>query len=299
MGKEGEVGKEGVGGGIKTSGEVAEWKKTEPKRYLLEKIALAKKVTDKYKTEYEEVKRRKEAQLKEKEKIKVDILLLQKKLSNGKQKLQLGQLQKASKNTLKRSVNTLLKLPERWDGGKSKDDMLDNMDAEIAIKNRKDEEFLAKLDQERSLQRQKQDSYKARMKKNYINRCRLQKEITQTVLKKLFTENKDYLQSIYDGETFSSRHVAFHQSEKTRQAMFYKLVTEPFSDDQINWTLEVMEDVWVKDAEEKKEVRDYIWKVLMPSFLIKIYADFFGVTQGDAKNMIMETPVSDDSGEEL
>ena len=72
-----------------------------------------------------------------------------------------------------------------------------------------------------------------------------------------------------------------------------------FSDDQINWTLEVMEDVWVKDAEEKKEVRDYIWKVLMPSFLIKIYADFFGVTQGDAKNMIMETPVSDDSGEEL
>ena len=73
------MGKEGVGGGIKTSGEVAEWKKTEPKRYLLEKIALAKKVTNKYKTEYEEVKRRKEAQLKEKEKIKVDILLLQKK----------------------------------------------------------------------------------------------------------------------------------------------------------------------------------------------------------------------------
>ena len=135
------MGKEGVGGGIKTSGEVAEWKKTEPKRYLLEKIALAKKVTNKYKTEYEEVKRRKEAQLKEKEKIKVDILLLQKKLSNGKQKLQLGQLQKASKNTLKRSVNDLLKLPERWDGGKSKDDSLTIWTLKLRLKTGKMKNF--------------------------------------------------------------------------------------------------------------------------------------------------------------
>ena len=284
----------GSSSGIKSSGEVVERKETEPKKYLLEKIGLAKKVTEKYKTEYEEIRRRKEAKLKEKEEIAVDILILKRKLNDGKQKLL-----KASKNTLKRSLSDILKLPERTDGGKSKEDMLDDIDAEIANKNRKSEEFLAQLDQERSLLHQEQQSYKARMKKNFTNRCRLQKELTQTELKKLFIENKDYLQSIYDGETFSSRHVDFHQSEKTRQAMFYKLVTEPFSDDQINWTLEVMEDVWVKDAEDKKDIGEYIWNVMMPEFLIKIYAEFFGVGLVDAKNMIKETPTSDDSGDEL
>ena len=196
-------------------------------------------------------------------------------------------------------MSDLLKLPDRPDGLKTKDEMLDDMDAEIERKNRKDVEISAKLDQELSLQRQKRDSCEARMKKNFVYRSRIQKEITETELKKLFKDNKDFLQSIYTGETFSARHVAFFQSEKTRQAMLYKLVTEPFSDDQINWTLTLMEQVWVKNDKEQKDSRDYMWKVLLPTFLVKIYADFFGVSQVDANKMMKETPVSDDSEEEL
>ena len=224
---------------------------------------------------------------------------MKKKLYDREQKLQLRKKRKSSKRTSKISLSDILKLPDRPDGIKTKDEMLDEMDAEIEKRNRKNDEISAKLDQELSLQRQKRDSCKARMKKNFIYRSRIQNEITETELKKLFSENKDFLQSVYDGVTFSARHQAFHKSETTRQAMLYKLVTEPFSNDQINWTLEVMEEVWVKDAEEQKDVRDYIWKVLMPTFLVKIYADFFGVSQADANKMMKETPVSDDSGEEL
>ena len=229
----------------------------------------------------------------------MDIALLKKKLCDRKQKLQLGQSQKVSKRVLKTSLCDLLKLPDRTDGGKTKDEMLDDIDVDIAKQTKKDEEGFAKMDQEMSLQHQKRDECKSRMKKNFVLRSKLQKDITETELKMLFAENKDFLQSIHDGVTFSARHVAFHKSETTRQALFYNLLTEPFSDDQINWTLEVMEEVWVKDAEEKKDVRDYIWKVLMPTFLIKVYADFFGVSQAVAKIMIKETPLSDDSGEEL
>ena len=229
----------------------------------------------------------------------MDIALLKKKLCDRKQKLQLGQSQKVSKRVLKRSLSDILKLPECSDSGKTKDDMLDILDADIARKNKKDEESLAKMDQELIVQQQKQDICKARKKKNFVNRGRLQKEITETKLKKLFAENKDFLQSIYDGETFCVRHVAFHKSETSRQALFYKLVTEPFSDDQVDWTLELMEQVWLKKAEKQKDMGDYIWKVLMPEFLVKIYANFFGVSQVDAETMIIETPVSDNSEEEL
>ena len=222
---------------------------------------------------------------------------MKKKLCASKQHQR--QAEVASKRVLKRSLSDILKLPECSDTGKTKDDMLDILDADIARKNKKDEESLAKMDQELIVQQQKQDICKARKKKNFVNRGRLQKEITETKLKKLFAENKDFLQSIYDGETFCVRHVAFHKSETSRQALFYKLVTEPFSDDQVDWTLELMEQVWLKKAEKQKDMGDYIWKVLMPEFLVKIYANFFGVSQVDAETMIIETPVSDNSEEEL
>ena len=46
----------------------------EPRKHSLENLALAKKVTAHYKTQYEEVKRRKEAKVKEKEEITVSNL---------------------------------------------------------------------------------------------------------------------------------------------------------------------------------------------------------------------------------
>ena len=47
---------------------------TQHKRSLFEKMALAKEATTLYKTEYEEIKKRKEAKLKEKEEITVSHL---------------------------------------------------------------------------------------------------------------------------------------------------------------------------------------------------------------------------------
>lgn len=228
---------------------------------------------------------------------KVDIARMKKKLCASKQKQR--QTEVASNRVLKRSLSDILKLPDRSKSVKTKDELLDKLDADIARKNKTYEESLAKMDQELIVQQQKKDKCKARMKKNLINKGRLQKEITETKLKKLFAENKDFLQSIYEGETFCVRHVAFHKSETSRQALFYKLVTEPFSDDQVDWTLKLMEQVWLKKAEKHKEMGDYIWKVLMPEFLVKIYANFFGMSQVDAENMIKETPVSDNSEEEL
>ena len=78
---------------------------------------------------------------------------------------------------------------------------------------------------------------------------------------------------------------------RTRQAVYYTMITDPFTDDQLNWTLEEMSKVWMRNKREQMDYNEYVWKVLLPECFIKVYGDKFGVTRAEAQVMIGETPL--------
>ena len=123
------------------------------------------------------------------------------------------------------------------------------------------------------------------------------------------------MEGIWNGSNESARHKAFHQSRRTRHALTYMMITDPFTDgkpnssdfiqftllfsDQLDWTLEEIGKVWMRTKREKFDNRDYVWKVLLSECFIKFYMDWFAVSKQDAEKMIKETPLrneEDDSG---
>ena len=189
-------------------------------------------------------------------------------------------------------IDDLLKLPKRPDnGGKTKDEILDELDVEIRKMQKKYDVDMAKADEEIEGRRKKREERKTRLRENALFRNRLEKELTETEMRSRVQANLGYLQSIHDGLTPSARHKAFHKSVRTREALHYSMITDPFTEDQLNWTLEEMSKVWMRTKREKMDNPEYIWKVLLPECFLKVYADKFGVSRAEAEVMIGETPL--------
>ena len=194
------------------------------------------------------------------------------------------------------SIDELLKLPYcPEDGVKTMDEVLDDLDIEIAERKQKHEEEMAKIDTDIAAEKRRQEERRERMKKNTLLRNRLEVEITESVLRKMFEENREYLKNIETGRVESSRHQAFHKSSRTRHALYYTMITDPFTDNQLEWTLEEMGRVWMKTKREQMDNNEYVWKVLLAECFIKFYMDFFGFDKKEAEKRISETPLRKDS----
>jgi len=189
-------------------------------------------------------------------------------------------------------LDELLKLPERpADGSKTVDEICDEMDKRIAEKQKAHEEEMEKVDKDIEGMKRKRAERKARMKENAKRRNILETKLTEPKLRKLFKQNLEHLQGVWDGQVESSRHNAFHQSTRTRHALYYMMITDPFTDDQLDWTLDEIEKVWMKTKEEHRRNNEYVWKVLLAECFIKFYMDMFQVTKDEAVQMIGETPL--------
>ena len=190
------------------------------------------------------------------------------------------------------SIDELLKLPYcPEDGVKTMDEVLDDLDIEIAERKQKHEEEMAKIDTDIAAEKRRQEERRERMKKNAALRNRLEVEITESVLRKMFEENREYLRNIETGRVESSRHQAFHKSSRTRHALYYTMITDPFTDNQLEWTLEEMGRVWMKTKREQMDNNEYVWKVLLAECFIKFYMDLFGFDKKEAEKRISETPL--------
>ena len=200
------------------------------------------------------------------------------------------------------SIDELLKLPDRpEDGGKTMDEVLDELDIEIAERKKKHEEEMAMIDTDITAEKQRQEERRERMKKNAVLRDRLELEINESILRRMFKENTEYLRNIEAGRVESSRHRAFHKSCRTRQALYYTMITDPFTDDQLEWTLEELGKVWMKTKREQRDNNEYVWKVLLAECFIKFYMDHFGLDKKETEKKISETPLRkavEDSKEE-
>ena len=203
------------------------------------------------------------------------------------------------------SIEELLKLPDRLeDGGKTMDEVLDELDKEIANRQRRHEEEMVKIDTDIATEKKKQEERRERMMRNAVNRDRLEAEVTEVVLRRMFRDNLDYLKKIQSGEFDSSRHKAYHKSCRTRHALYYCMITDPYTDDQLEWTLDEIGQVWMKNKKEEMDNNEYVWKVLLAECFIKLYMDYFNVSKQEAEKRISETPLrktggdSDDSSDD-
>ena len=197
-------------------------------------------------------------------------------------------------------IDELLKLPVcSQERGKSKDETLDDIDRNIRKRELEEQQKSAQQNQESKVKQKRKEDCQARKKKNALLRNRLEKELSRNLLKAAFQKNLSFLQSIRDGVIKSERHTAFHKSESSRQRLFYMMITDPYTDEQVNWTVDEMSKVWMRSKKEHMDNQDYIWKVLLPEFFIKVYCDWFNVDKVEAEKMMKETPLhkKDDSSQ--
>ena len=220
---------------------------------------------------------------------------MKKKISDLKKLRSVKSTEKSS-NNYSGDVDSLLFLPERRDI--DSDVVLDNLDKEILKKNIKYKEDSAKLDGEIKMVQNMKKDYRRRLKENALLRNKLAQEVSNAKLKCMFESNLDYLKSIEKGEIYSARHTDFHKSESARQALLYKMITDPFTEEQVDWVLKELKDIWMKNTEDVKKIADYIWKVLLPECLIKIYSDYFRMSRSEAEKKIKETPLVGESEDE-
>ena len=90
----------------------------------------------------------------------------------------------------------------------------------------------------------------------------------------------------------SSRHTAYQKSGKTRHALYYCMITDPFSDEQLEWTLELIGQIWMRNRKEQLDQNEYVWKVLLAECFIKFYMDHFSMRKDEAEKCIRESPLS-------
>ena len=192
------------------------------------------------------------------------------------------------------TIDELLTLPEKPDDeGKSMDELLDDLDVQIADQKEKHRLQIKKLDADAMIQQKRKEDREVRYAANAINRDLLATELTQPTLRKMFADIRGSLEDIKDGLIESSRHKAFHKSLKTRQALLYTMITHPFTDKQVDWVYEEMASIWLRTKQEHADNNEYIWKVLMPESFIRLYSDFFKLTMKEAEQRIKETPFDD------
>ena len=192
------------------------------------------------------------------------------------------------------TIDELLTLPEKPDDdGKSMDELLDDLDVQIAEQKEKHRLQIKKLDEDAMIQQKRKEDREARYAANAINRDLLATKLTQPILRKMFANIRSDLEDIKDGLIESSRHKAFHKSLKTRQALLYTMITHPFTDKQVDWVYEEMASIWLRTKQEHADNNEYIWKVLMPECFIRLYSDFFKLSRKEAEQRIKETPFDD------
>jgi len=190
------------------------------------------------------------------------------------------------------NIDDLLKLPERPDdGSKTQEEILDELDVEIAKRHKRHELDSARVDKQIEEERKKKEERKARCKENAKLRNRLERELTEDKVRGTFRAIIPFLEAIWNGRETSRRHEAFHKSVRTRQALYYTMITDPFTDDQLDWVLEEMSTIWMRNKREQMENNEYIWKVLLPECFIKMYGDYFGFSKEEAEVRISETPL--------
>ena len=81
--------------------------------------------------------------------------------------------------------------------------------------------------------------------------------------------------------------------------MNFKKVIDPFTDEHLEYTVDELSKIWMRDKKQEMDNHDYIWKVMVSECFIKFYMDFFSCDKVEAELRISETPLDDESDSEM
>merc|ERR1712226_1089451 len=108
-------------------------------------------------------------------------------------------------------------------------------------------------------------------------------------------EMKDKVVSAYEGKKKSSRFRAWQTGGAARHSLLYHMMSKPFTDEQLNLALKTIQDYFTPTEELKRFHDDFLWKVILPECLIKIYQKFFDIpTMKEAERKMRDTPMPDE-----
>ena len=189
-------------------------------------------------------------------------------------------------------IDDLLKRPSNED--KTKEEVLDEKDVMIRKLQEKHDKDTAKYDREIEGEKMKKEKREINFRVNGVLRDNLEMKLTEAKMRSAVKANISFLKSIQAGDTPSGRHEAFMKSVRTREGLRYTMITDPFTDDQLNWTLEELGKVWMRSEKEKRDNSEYVWSVLIPECFLHVYAKQFDVSRAQAEVMIRETPLRDE-----
>ena len=174
-------------------------------------------------------------------------------------------------------------IPDWFDDGSQ---YLDQLDMEIANRQEKHEKEMKQIEEDIEAIKREKKMREKRFNQNEKLRNRLRTALTEKEIQRRF--NSEYLREISSGTISSNRHDQFFKSEGASQQLFYRQISSPFSDEQVEWIEREIFKHW-----DEKQYRLYVSRVLLPESLIKIYMDYFGFTKAEAEKRIRETPLSD------
>jgi len=122
-------------------------------------------------------------------------------------------------------------------------------------------------------------------------RDRLEAELTKPLLEQMFQDNIQYITSIWDGSLQTSRHDSWNIGGGPRRGLMFRMITHPFSDDQLAWTTSCIHENFLPSKDQQRLNGDYVWKVALPEVFTKLYMEFFKIDEEDAVNRIWNTPL--------
>ena len=195
------------------------------------------------------------------------------------------------------SVDELLKIPVRNKDGLSMDDILEKMDNKIAQRKRNHVFNMEKIDADIKALKHSQKERRECLYQNSLMMQRFKSQLTEDMLQQMFSDNLQYLRDIDVGLIYSWRHDTFYKSYGARQNLLYNSWLHSITDEQLEWTRRELAKVWMETKEKESKNRDYVWKVLLPECVIKLYVDFFGISKENVEKLLSETPSTDDEAE--
>jgi len=119
----------------------------------------------------------------------------------------------------------------------------------------------------------------------------LEAELTKPLLEQMFQDNIQYITSIWDGSLQTSRHDSWNIGGGPRRGLMFRMITHPFSDDQLAWTTSCIHENFLPSKDQQRLNGDYVWKVALPEVFTKLYMEFFKIDEEDAVNRIWNTPL--------
>ena len=67
------------------------------------------------------------------------------------------------------------------------------------------------------------------------------------------------------------------------------MITDPFTDDQLEWTFQEISKIWLVTKKDKMDNNSYCWTVILAETFIKIYSNFFQISKTEALGCIRQT----------